>query len=296
MLNALLAPALIAASLTSAPLQVGDMFPSAQEPLEITVGEDGEGMSFYSLVQAYAGVTGQNLTWSEDTESLMRQINVAMTRSVTVPAEEVQGTFESLMIGNQFVLQPMVSGDTSIIRVESLNGTGRSNARSKAIYIDADRTDIARQHPAVIFATAIHVPNLDVRQVSNSLRSMITDANTQQLLPAGTTSSIVVVGCGEQLAGIADILRTIDDAAARNAKARVSRVEVIALKNGDAQSLAQICGTAFSVPGQVQPGAIPGRTVHIAPDERTNSLVVCGTAAEQQRVAELVAKLDVEMK
>jgi hypothetical protein len=64
--------------------------------------------------------------------------------------------------------------------------------------------------------TILDLPNTDVRNLSNSVRTMFTDANTQQIIPVGTSDSLIVTGFGSQVAAVVEMLRLVDEAARRS--------------------------------------------------------------------------------
>lgn len=298
MIEATLAAALLVPALSPAPAPAQEaLFPPAREAMVVTSGPDGEKFTYYDLVRQYAESTDQDVTMTEDTANMLRSRVVGLSRAVEVPADKVQHTFETLLLAAGFVLAPPQVPDVPIFRVSSLYGQERSSLRANTTFLTPDQIPMAEAHPAVLFTVTLDLPNTDVRQLSNSMRTLITDANTQQLLPAGNSNSVVMVGFGEQIAGMARTLRIIDEAAGRERMALERRVQVISLAHADATELANICGLVFEATGAIQQGpvhqgAARPKSLLIVPDARTNSLVVRGTAAEQERVAKLVAELD----
>ncbi len=261
------------------------LFPPAQGALEIVVAEDMTGTSYMDLVIEYGELTDQNVTYSEDTATLLRQMRVHAGRSMAVPADEVQETFEHLLVQSNFCLQILKAEGVRVLEVVSLATAARNNIRASAQYVDPDDLDMIARHPAVIFTTVVSLPNLDVRQVSNSMRTMITDANTQQLLPAGNSNSMVIVGFGDGVAKLAKTLRLIDTAAGESGKANRLQYEVLALKKADAKELAQLLSQAMRLDAE-------GSRTQILADARTNSIIVTGPAADLADARKLVEALD----
>lgn len=274
--------------------KVKDLFPAPRTGLTLHVGDAGEAMTMLDLCAAYAQVTQQRLTFDEDTGSLLRSRRVQLDRSLDVEPEELQQVFETVMMASAFAVIPVLSEPTPVFRVESLQGPGRSNLRASAIPIAPEDAAILEKHPAVLFTTTLHLPNLDVRQLSNTMRTMITDANTQQLLPAGNSNSLVMVGFGSQLAGLRSTLLTINAAAGANIEDRRSVVEVFKLEHADAEDLAKILMAVFGPPLSTDPPRT-GSTLCLA-DERSNSIVARATKAELARIKNLIAQLDIEVK
>ncbi len=274
-----------------------DLFPAPKTGITLHVGDNGNEMSMFDLCAAYAQVTGQRATYGEDTESLLKQRRVKLDRSLDVEPEDLQLVFETMMIGSDFVIIPVLGEPTPIFHVDSLQGAGRSNLRANATYVDPDDAVILENHPAVLFTTTVQLPNVDVRQLSNSMRTMITDANTQQMLPAGSSNSMVLVGFGSNLSALRSMLLIINDAAGANVEDMMARVEVLRIENADAEDLAKIISLTFgaNLPQGPQ-GPQRYRPLTVLSDERTNSLVIRGTRDQVARIKELVVELDIEIK
>lgn len=296
---------LIAALLTATPgspatvqdeaATIKSLYPPARAPITIQVGgEDDQTMSLYELVTAYGDVTGQAVSASADVENLLRNQRVPVDRFLEVPRDEVQTVFESLILDCHFIIAPSGTDEIPIVRVESLLGGARADLRSRAIAIpSSELQEVGHLHPATIMMTTIELPNTDVRQVSNSMRTMITDANTQQMLPAGNSSSMVLIGLGAQLASLADSLRAIDDASKLSGKSDEERIEIVALKHGKAVQLDAIVSTLFGLDAPAQSQQGPTRPyIDIAADPRTNSIVLRGIESRVQEVRTLITSLD----
>ena len=43
-------------------------------------------------------------------------------------------------------------------------------------------------------APVLNLPNTDVRTLTNSMRAMLTDANTQSIIPVGNSNSLILTG------------------------------------------------------------------------------------------------------
>lgn len=274
--------------------KVKDLFPAPRTGFIVPGAESGDAMSMMDLCAAYAEVTEQHLTYEEGTGSLLKSRRVQLDRNLVVEPEELQQVFETLMIGADFAIFPVLSEPTPVFSVHSLQGPGRSNLRSRAISIDPENTAILEKHPAVIFQTMLHLPNVDTRQLSNAMRTMITDANTQQLLPAGNSNSLLMLGFGVQLADLRSMLLAIDAASGLSIESYKAAVEVVKVEHADAEDLAKILMAVFGPPpsNDVQRA---GSTLILA-DERTNSIVARATKAEMAQIKELMVQLDVEVK
>ena len=147
----------------------------------------------------------------------------------------------------------------------------------------------------------INLPNTDVRQLTNSMRTMITDQNTQQMLPAGATNSMVLTGFGSDVVALARMLLIVDEAS------RITEItpvfEVVRLEFADAEEVSSLVEELLQAqrgrPNQAARGATGAAQSETEPrimvDERTNSLLVMSMPDEMPYIKDLVAQLDVEI-
>lgn len=180
---------------TSAPV-VDDLFPAASGALEIALDAEGNGPSYLELLSDYAELTGQYVTYSKATRELLADTEVQLDRSMTVAAEGVQHITEVLLDQANLNLAIESAAGPQILRIRDVETEGRE-LRSATRNLSVDGAEMARKHPAMLFSMVIPMPNTDARHLSNSVRTMITDPNTTQILPAGNSSGMIIVGHGD---------------------------------------------------------------------------------------------------
>ena len=271
------------------------LYPPARSPITIEVSSDGDDtMSMYELAKAYGDVTGQAISATEDTKGMLKNSRVPLDRFIEVPRNEVQTVFESLMLESHFIVAPSGTDEVPIVVIESLVGPGRSGIRNRAISIPSSKImEVGHAHPATILMTTIELPNVDVRQVSNSMRTIITDANTQQMLPAGNSNSMVLIGMGAQIEDMVRSLEAIDDASKLSGKDTEERIDIVTLKHGNAGQLDAIISRLFGLGAQPHPQQGFVRPyVHIASDLRTNAIILRGLESRVDEVRALIESLD----
>ena len=176
----------------------------------------------------------------------------------------------------------------------------RNTVRKRAVFVTADELEAWAAHPAVLIQTIVSLPHVDVRQLSNSLRTLITDANTQQMLPAGNTSSMILVGFADQVAHMATMLRKANEAA--RVQAVEPAVERFALQFADAGQVAasvEALASPILASTQRSGAAVQGHVqsaLRVLPDIRTNSVIAVALPDAMPVVRRIVALLDVEAK
>ena len=277
------------------------LFAPATEALALAWPEGSEGITMLDVVHAYGLVTGQRLAISKDTREILEQTSAPIDRATSVPATEVQGFVEALLRSSNCVLTIDRSSNPRLVGVHSLRSQGRNAIRARAISIDSTRIDVLRRHPAVLFSTVVDLPNVDVRQMSNSLRTLITDANTSQMLPAGSTNSMIVIGFGTNVADRVEELRVIDAASAKT-KVTVSH-ELVRLKNADAAAIAPLVESALTTSRQLRTPRSQGQQgpqrqgpvlVSVLADSRLNGLLVTCRSEDLEEARAVIAQLDVK--
>ena len=150
--------------------------------------------------------------------------------------------------------------------------------------------------------TVIHLPHTDVRQLSNSMRTMITDANTQQMLPAGNTNSMVLTGFASNVAALARMLRIVDEAAATEIEEPTfERMPLTHAQAAVAAPIVQELIDASTLQLDPQRGPTPRAprghvAARVVADQRTNALLVLAMPSDMVRIQHLVQLVDVEQK
>lgn len=262
-----------------------DLFPAPSGPLEILLDDQGDGPSFMKLVRRYGELTGQHVVFRADTKQALEEAKVQLDRPLVAEVGEVQRTFEVLLRQGDFSLEIESESAPRILRIRSLQTAERGDIRSTCRLISMEQIDVARRHPALLFSVTIDMPNNDTRQLSNSLRSLITDSNTCQMLPVGNSQSVIVSGFGDWLYEQAKTLRSIEEAAARRRAERERAV--IVLSSSKAVEVAQVLTEAFT------DRALPeGQLVKIRANEETNSILLDAPARRIAPIRRVIEALD----
>ena len=291
---------------TIPPIQdVGDAF-----VLNFAQGESAtDGLSLARFVVACEQVTGINFTYATETQQLLESQTVRLLGTKRVPKEEFYSFFQIMMIINDFVCSEIGEAPLSVVVIDSLKTQARNTIRGDAIYVPPEELEEYAAQPATLITTVINLPNTDVRQLSNSMRTMITDANTQQMLPAGNTNAMVLTGFGSNVAALARMLKIVDEAS--KIEEVLPEFEVVPLEYTSADEVAPLIEELLEASrralqgggrGAVQPqqgatGQIQrGQTeAKIMVDQRSNSLLVMAMPDDIPTIKELIARLDVDI-
>lgn len=281
----------------SAQASSSDPFPAANGPLRLALDDEQASVSLASLLDRYADLTDVTITFGPDVASMLAESRVQIDRPLDVPAADVPTVVETFLASSGYFITVAPTQGRMLLSVESLNSPRRGMIRSRALRIVEDQIEAASQHPAMIVTYAMSLQHLDPRQVSNSLRTMITDANTSQLLPIGSGNGLIIIGTGTQVADLARTLESMDDASGAARAASQLDVEVVAIEHGNAGDIAGILNIVFELQGtgQQPQGYEPPRRAKVVFDSRTNSIILRGTSEDRARFKDLIVSLDREV-
>jgi hypothetical protein len=192
-------------------------FPAVKEGISIKAGTDGD-TKLTQLLNDFSRVTGNTLLITKEVRTQLENSSTGLNRSLDVPADRVYPIVESILVHNDFVLSLRSEREPRLIAVESANSNRRSPLRSGALVATERDLDAWSQHPAFLVTTILDLPNTDVRTLSNSMRTMFTDQNTQVIIPVGNSNSLIITANGADLAMLAKMLRTVDETSRREAE------------------------------------------------------------------------------
>ena len=283
--------------------EVGDFY-----VLTFDETDDQEGMKLDQFVKICQEVTGINFTYTKDTAGVLKNSPLRMFGPKRIPKSDFYSFFQIMMIINDFVCIKIGADQLSVVLIQGLQGQGGRGpqVRNDATYVQPEDIESYADQPATLITTVIDLPNTDVRTLSNSMRTMFTDANTQQIIPVGN-NSLIITGFGSNVASIVRMLHFVDEAA--KPRGEQPEFELIKLEYAAADEIATLVeelleaskraiqGRAGGQPqGQGPTGALQqgqGET-KIMTDPRTNSLIVMARPSDMPRIKELVARLDVD--
>jgi general secretion pathway protein D len=216
-------------SITSA----ADPFPAATAGIQVTIA-DGADMKLQKLLDDFSKVTGVALLMDAETRSDVSKSSTGLNRSIDVPASEVYSVVETILLQHGFALIPVHDRDPRIASLVSINQSGNRqvNLRSSACFVSARDLESYSRHPAILITTSIDLPHTDVRTLSNAMRTMFTDANTQQIIPAGNTNTLILTGFAGTIVNTVRILQLAEESSAKAAAEEEKRRADIESRHG----------------------------------------------------------------
>lgn len=266
-----------------------------------------EALNLAHFVKLCETATGLNFTYGPDTAGNLEKAPLRMFGTKRIPKSDFFQFFQIMMIINDFVCTKVGPDHLSVWLIQSLAGNARTTVRSDAVYVSPEDLDRYADQPAVLINTVVDLPNTDVRTLSNSMRTMFTDANTQQIIPVGNSNSLIITGFGSNVAAIVRMLKFVDEAS--DQAIVVPEFEVIPLEFASADELSETLTDLLEasrrsvqargqqqqqagVTGALQSGQGEAKIMVHTP---TNSLLVMAMPDDMPRIKELVARLDVDV-
>lgn len=190
-------------------------------------------MTLFELVRSYAEKTDATLLLSDETKRLLEATQLGLGAAMTVTGAELSTMVEALLIQNGFVVASLRNESPRLFTVQSLDAAARTSAGSEACYVDAGSIQSCTARPATLFVTVIDLPHTDVRMLSNSMRGMVVDPNTRQIVPVGDSGSLILGGFGGQLARTTEMLKRVDAEEAARPKPVEPAVQAAPAAPGD---------------------------------------------------------------
>ncbi len=289
--------------------------PPIQEEGEFYVlnfSEDpGQTVTLEDFVKLCQEATQKNFTYSDETQSQLGGKNVRMFGMKRIPKDDFYRFFQIMMFIHDFVTVEVGPRHLTVVVIQSLTGSGaqRQNIKQKTLYVLPEELDEYKDQPAVLITTVLNLPNLDVRQIPTTLRPLISDQTTQNLLAVGNSNSLLLTGFGSQVASWAKLLRFVDERSADEENAGPV-FDTIPLEFASANEVADLINQLLGARSQGQRTSNRQRNPQgdagggqfsaefepeILVDARTNSLILMALPEDLPHIKELVARLDVDV-
>jgi general secretion pathway protein D len=276
----------------------------------LNFSESGDGaLNLSQFVKLCQTATGRNFIVTDPVESQLKTVKVRMYGVKRIPKAEFYFFFQIMMFIHDFATIEVGPSHLSVTVIQSLTQPargGQGGLKQRAVYVLPEELEQYADQPAVLITTVVTLPNTDVRNLTTSLRALQSDAQTQGMLSAGTSNSVVLTGFGSNIAALAKLLYVIDEASAQR-DGPVPVFEKIDVEFASAEEVAELleqlleAGRNIVAAGQAQQQGVqtPRRgnqaETKILTDARTNSLIVMALEEDMPRIKNLVAQLDVDV-
>jgi hypothetical protein len=173
------------------------------------------------VVTEFERVTGIRAVIMADTRAMLMKLPTGLTEPLDVPASRVYSTVETMLAESGFVITLLQAEPPILVGIATIVQGGRQGKPLTPANVDLD---VAAKHPALLTTLVVTLPHTNVRDLSNSMRQMFQDPQSQQIIPVGNSNSILLTGRGGEVAKIARMLLEVDAAEARNQAEDANRV------------------------------------------------------------------------
>jgi hypothetical protein len=212
---ALLALAASRTALASAPsaqwpTSSGDLdlrFPAPAAPMPCSSPES----SLADLLATLSESTGVLYTVADArVASALQEARASSVPTSPIAAADVYTFVESQLVAHDFYLMcdRAVTPTTVSVRHRRLS----SPTTQALLQVASDELGFVRRHPALLFATTIHVEHLELRTLSPKLHSLLDEdgAASVGIVPIGFSRTVALIGEGRLVAKAVDLLRKLD--------------------------------------------------------------------------------------
>jgi len=183
----------------------GELFPAARQ--SIALASDGGGVPLERLARELERVSGARFVSGPDARERLARTTCGLHGPLEIAAAEAWSTTEALLAHHGFVLVPLQSEGVRIFGLEPAIGVTAPSLRGRAHQAGVEQIEGLAAHPALLVQTTIDTTPLDARALASSMRSLVGDPMTEQIVPLGDTSRLVLLGRAPQVAAWVRTLR-----------------------------------------------------------------------------------------
>ncbi|MEO0652093.1 MAG: hypothetical protein AAFZ65_15575 [Planctomycetota bacterium] len=218
----LFVPALVPSAQPTPAVDSFQLHPMPSEPVAIPA----TGMNLWGLLEGLEADTGTHFVVDKGIRDYLEDEELLLARPMEVPAAARWSAAETFLAeAGGFFEELRASGPRMIaIRmVDDSNSRSHSSLVRRPRFVPSEHLDAVAEYPASMVETNLFLEHTDVRNLSNSLRSLLANTDHLVMVPGGNSSSLVLRGTGARVAELAQMLRAIDVLEAEAAAQRASQ-------------------------------------------------------------------------
>lgn len=179
-------------------------------PADSTTLSIESGTSLRSLVEQMGTLTGVLFRSDAETWGMLESLPCGLDRATQVDSGDAWRFVNDLLLSNGLHLTGLRTDGPYLLEILSQQSRNNTFARTRAVLVDVDALTNLSDYSALIVETQVSFEAADARQVSNSLRGLISDHNSSMMLSVGDTNSVMVAGPLSQVQRITTIMRKAD--------------------------------------------------------------------------------------
>ncbi|MEZ5973728.1 MAG: hypothetical protein R3F17_05910 [Planctomycetota bacterium] len=158
------------------------------------------------------------------------------------------------------------------------------------VFVDSSAVSKLDNYPGLMVATVIHLPGQDMRSISNTLRTLIRNANLETLIPLGSSDRILVSGPVQWTSALVLALETLYPTSAEQPGPPEPETFMHVLQNRTAAELGPVLEEIGILPVGCQDGRKRVGDYAILP--QINAVVVVASDQAHAVVAKKIQEFD----
>jgi hypothetical protein len=195
-----------------------DPFPVPRSGLTLA-GDRGPQLTLDAVLNQMQTVTDLHVVVTPEISALLSKIPSGLSQPLEIPASHVYSSVENLLAQNGFVLVLLQSEQPILVGVQSV----MEQSPKRAWVVQQNDLDVVADHPALIVSTIVMLSNVDARQLANSMRQIIQDPRSQQIVPVGDGNGVLLTGRGTEVAALAKQFLAFDESEGRTRAERAKQ-------------------------------------------------------------------------
>jgi hypothetical protein len=184
-----------------------DPFPLPKSGLALEADKDGP-LTLAEVLTEFQRVTGVHVVATSETAATLSKVQAGLSLPLEIPPARVYSTVETLLSQNDYFITLLQTEEPIMIGIQS---SLSKQMATRLWFTSAADIDSVADHPALMVSTMVTLQNVNVRDLSNSLRQMFQNPIVQQVIPMGGSNTVLLSGRGGEVAGLVRLLRTLDD-------------------------------------------------------------------------------------
>lgn len=251
--------------------------------------------------------TGLKFTYSDETKRQLEERTMRLLGTMRVPRDEFYSWFQIMLFLEQFACIEVGPPHLAVIQIVNLAG-GNPRAqtpKTSAKWVSPEDIEDYADQPATLITTVVTLKNTDARQVATTLRPLLADTATENLMNAGQSSSLIITGFGSKIASIVRLLEVIDEADGEDTTIS-PEFDIVPMEFADATDVADLLDQLLEADRAARqasaqnPSGTPGGNrqqpeTKVLVQGRTNSLLIMAMPDEMPRIKEMIARLDIDV-
>lgn len=190
----------------------GPGLPVATEPMKVRSEPKKTEATCADLLAEVTRVTGARFVVEKELRSGLSSTPLGLATELDVPVESVWTVAEAILVSRGYRLEILSRDPLLIDVIGPYNRGSRERPMNRGVYVPHEALAAWADHPAFLVQTAVHLDALNVRDLSNSMRQMFTDPQSQQILPIGSSQTLMLIGSAPSVFDLVMALREFNEA------------------------------------------------------------------------------------